>query len=128
MADSASYEIHVRQGDQFQFTITYKAGGAPVDLTGYTAAMVITWPQYQPKNRPLIPAGEIMLSIGALDSSGVISAGLLDTQTPDIPVSGSGRDGPQVTYQLRLTTSGGQNDTLLSGTVDVAPDLFEYVA
>jgi hypothetical protein len=117
----AEYEITIRQGDTFRLQLSYRSGGAPVDLTGYTAEMVISWPRWRSDTAPAVNEGEIMATMAALDSTGIIVATLDNEQTSAIPV------GPPVRYQLRVRVGDDPVNTILSGMADVKPDVFEYV-
>lgn len=118
----AEYRISIRQGDAFDFSATLKSGSSPVDLSGYTSEMVITWAA-----KPGLVAGEVNLSMDALGDDGVIGAHLTAEQTGAMPVGGRVVDGALIRYQLRIS-SGGDPQTILAGNVDVLPDLFELVS
>lgn len=123
MMDSASYDITVRQGDTFRFEATYQG----VNLTGYTAEMVISWGAYRSDEDPPVQAGEIMPTMAALGPDGKIVATMTNAQTSTIPVGGRGRAGPHITYQLRIRVANNPVTTLLSGSVDVRPNVFDLV-
>lgn len=122
----AEYVLKIRQGDTFQFEATYLSAGTPVNLTGWTAEMVITWPEYR-SARERIAEGEILCDMGALGTDGVITATLTAEETATIPVSGPVYDGPPVSCQLRIT-SGATVETLMASLVFVSPNLFDQVA
>lgn len=128
--EAGQYEIVVRQGDTFRFSVTYRPGGQPADLTGYTAELVISWPAWSALRADAAPvaAGEVLPTMAALDATGVIVATMTVEQTASIPVSGLRRQGPAVTYQLRIRIDDDPVTTLLSGPVDVRPDVFELVS
>lgn len=119
---SGSYEITIRQGDTFNFSVAYKSGGSPVDLTGYTAEMVVSWPIYRSGNALPVEAGEVMATMASLDATGRISASMTIEQTASIPTS------PLAIYQLRIRNSDNPVTTLLSGSARVLPDIFEFVS
>jgi len=119
--------LTLRRGDTFRFEATYKADDTPVDLTGYTAEMVISWPAYKSSVAPAVQAGEVACTMAALDSSGAIVGTLTIAQTALIPTSGPLYDGPTVLFQLRIRVSDNPVTTLLSGTVNVSPNVFDLV-
>lgn len=116
----AEYRISLRQGDQFNFQATYKAEGVVVDLTGYTAEMVITWPTFRDDRGVMVDAGEVNLTMDALGSDGVIGAHLTAEQTETLPA------GKSMRWQLRIT-SGGDPTTIIAGRAVAEPNLFDLV-
>lgn len=111
-----TYKIALRRGDCFDFSLTYKADGDLVDLTGYSAEMSIYWPR-QADGFVAAPEGNLVIAatITAL-------SGLMDFHVDEVTSV------PQVNraaYQVRLTDPDDHVTTILSGPVDILPDLFE---
>lgn len=119
--------LKTRQGDHFAFHATYESDGTPANLTGYTAELVLTWSAYQSATSTRTEAGEILCTMAALDTTGVISGYLTSAQTATLPVGGGSRSGPSISWQLRITAAG-ESETLASGAVSVEPDLFALVS
>lgn len=121
------YNVTLRQGDSFDFDITYKADGVAVDLTGYTAEMVISWPEYFPRDAAPVTAGELNCDMTITALTGRIQAHADAADTGTVPTSGPTYDGPEVLYQLRLRQGSEPKKTLISGRVQVLPNLFDLV-
>lgn len=127
MSNSDSYNIALRRGDKFDLSLTYKSDGSPVNLTGYSAEMVISWPAFRPTDAAPVDAGEINLTSSGGDititaADGLIAAHMDAPDTLDVPVGA-----PIVRYQLRIFTTTDDKQTLLAGEVSVLDDVFELV-
>jgi hypothetical protein len=124
-AEVTDLELH--QGDTFKFALYWEADGAVVNLTGYNADMVITWPDWFPANALPITAGEKNCTMTLTAATGKIEAHIDSTETGDIPLSGPYNDGPRVQYQLRVRQGAEAKKTLLVGNVNVFPNRFDLV-
>lgn len=126
-AQDETYRITYRRGDRFTFSLRYLADGTPVDLTGFEAEMIISWPQYRTGRNPVVEAGQILMSTTGGDitlggAQGTIEVAR-DAADPDPVPFGS----PYVGWQLRIYSTELDKETLLSGGVDVLNNLFEGV-
>lgn len=124
-AQDASYRINYRRGDRFTFSLRYLADGSPVDLTGYDAEMIISWPDFRNGRGPMIPEGSILMDsdggeITLGGAQGTIEVAR-DAVDPDPVPFGS----PYVAWQLRIFSTSLNKETLLSGEVYVLDNLFE---
>lgn len=125
----ASYEVEMTRGDCFDFEITYKANGAAVNLTGYSAEMAIAWvagfagqSRRGPVDTRQWRAGSATVAgTIATPTSGQIAFHMTASETAAMPPTSD------ATYQIRLTGAGGCITTILGGRVKVYRDLFEEV-
>lgn len=114
----ATYNLSCRRGDVFDLTVTYKAAGQPVDLTGYTAEMAIAWPHIHPRQGP----GRIVLTGAITPLTGAIAFHISDDQTAVIQAAADAQ------YQIRLkspTYPNGEKRTLLTGDFNFLPMQFK---
>jgi len=99
---STKYPIEVRQGDTFKLTVTYKSGGDPVDLTGYTYGFVV--------NGELFDDAPHVVPQSPLDE-GTIVLTLPADFTADLTGAGE--------YAFYVVSPDGDVTTLLNGVLDV---------
>lgn len=109
-------------------SLAYKAGGVVVDLTGYTAEMVIAWPATYTKAAGSIVAGGVVLTGAITALTGAIAfhmeanaAGGTPNTTDDIPKI------DDATYAVRLTAPNDCLTTILTGGIRIYPNQFESV-
>jgi hypothetical protein len=103
----------IEQGATFEEPIVWKSGGVPVDLTGYTAELLIRPKHGSPTllRRLATDNGEIVL--GTTD--GTITLLMSDEQTLLLTSWKKGE------YVLNLTAPGGATRRLLEGKIKVSP-------
>lgn len=99
-----------------------------VDLTGYTAEMVITWPATYNELAGRIVAGGVVLTGAITPLTGAIAfhmeanaAGGTPNTTDDIPKI------DDAVYAVRLTAPDDCVTTILTGSVRIHPNNFESV-
>ena len=109
------YNATIDQGATWSVTVLYKdSAGAPINLTGYTAAMQVRQ-NYSSAEADLTltsPANGIVIT--ALTGTVVITMSALQTGALD--------EGYYV-YDVELTSSGGLVDRLIQGQLTVAPEV-----
>ena len=109
-----SYNLIVNQGETFERTFTYKAGGNLVDLSTHTGRMQIR-NSYDSPN-PLIDltsgAGDI-----TLDATGKIVITIASSVTTALTAPDTG------VYDLEIVTSGGAVTRLVQGNVSITPEV-----
>lgn len=116
-------ELYLTAGDCFDLDITYRAAGVLVNLTGYTAAMAISWPAGFTGRRGAYdsvswPAGSVELP-GAIDAiAGRVAFHLESGDTAALPHFG------EALYQVRLKDPSGHVCTVLGGKVRMYRNLF----
>lgn len=124
MTQEPTYRITYRRGDMFRFSLTYLSDGSPVNLTGYNAEMIISWPRFRTDQAPPVAAGSIEMNTGNGQITLGGAAGTItverDAADPDPVPAGS----PYVAWQLRIYSTALDKETLLSGNVDVLDNLF----
>lgn len=108
---SNTYRFSVMQGDTLDIDVTYKPGGAPMNLTGCTAVMGFKTATGITKLES--PTG---LTLG---TDGTIKGRVDGSVTEDWP------KGRLVSYQLRLTDTLGVRRTILFGEVEVSPGVVD---
>lgn len=116
---SKGYPLKTVRGDTFQFGVVYKTDGQIVNLSGYTAQMVIAWarPSYSMAQPTVI--GNLVVDGVITPSQGKIDFTLTPAQSTSIPKDVSAY------YAVRLTSPGGIKLTLISGDFTVEQNLFE---
>ncbi len=124
MAVTAIYRPSLRRGDQFDMAITYLAEGSPVNLTGFSAEMIISWPAFRSAARRL-DAGTVLMTNGTGEITlggvlGTIDVHLDADKTDVVPFAG-----PQVKWQLRIFSTATNKETVLAGEVRVLDNLFD---
>lgn len=99
-----------------------------VDLTGYTAEMVIAWPSSYTKAAGSVIAGGVVLTGTITALSGLIefhieanAAGGTPNTTDDIPKIND------ATYAVRITDPDDCPRTILTGGIHIYPNQFESV-
>ena len=109
-----SYNLIVNQGETFQRTFTYKAGGNLVDLSTHSGRMQIRNTYDSPS--PLVDltsgAGDITLS-----ATGKIVITIASSVTTALTAPDTG------VYDLEIITSGGVVTRLVQGTVSITPEV-----
>lgn len=124
---TATYRPAFRRGDRFDFSIRYLADGTPVNLTGFSAEMIITWPAWRSSTR-IIDAGSVLMTTGTGEITlggalGTIDAHLDADETDAVPFAG-----PPVAWQMRIYSTALNKETVLSGELLVLNNLFEVSA
>ena len=109
-----SYNLIVNQGETFERTFTYKAGGNLVDLSTHTGRMQI-------RNSYDSPSPLIDLTSGAgditLDATGKIVITIASSVTTALTAPDTG------VYDLEIVTSGGVVTRLVQGNVSITPEV-----
>lgn len=119
---SASYNIKTTRGDTLNLTVVYKANGQVVDLTGYTAQMVIAW--VPPRGVQIIDgqrvtAGHTVINGTIVAAEGKMVFSLSAEDSLDLPKLSD------MMYQVRLTAGPGDSQTVLTGNISVDNNWFE---
>ena len=109
------YNATIDQGATWSVTVTYEdSAGAPINLTGYTAAMQIRQ-QYSSDVADLtLTTSNGGISITGL--TGTVVVNITDEQTGAL-------DEGYYVYDLELTSTGGQVTRLIQGQLTVAPEV-----
>lgn len=116
---SKGYPLKTVRGDSFQFGVVYKTDGQVVNLSGYTAQMVIAWAQASYNGVEPVITGNLVIDGVITPASGKIDFTLTPTQTTNIPKN------INAFYAVRLTSPGGIKLTLVSGDFTVEKNFFE---
>lgn len=111
---AGKYSFVMDQGSTWDTVLTWKIGGTPVNLTGYSARMqarstvdatstIFSWTD---------TGGQLVLG-GAL---GTVTFAVADTVTATYPAG-------TYVYDLELESGGGATTRLLSGTFTITPEV-----
>ena len=113
MANAHPYPIKIDQGATWTFSLTYKINGTPVNLTGWTASMMVrkNYTDASPVLTLTTENGGIALG----GSAGTIILTASSTLTSAMP-AGTG------VYDLELYT-GSETRKLLRGDVTIIPEV-----
>ncbi|MBB6299889.1 hypothetical protein [Rhizobium leucaenae] len=112
------YDTYLIKGDCFDFSLTYKAAGVVVDLTGYTAEMAIQYTYERGLGR--VKVTDVLVLAGTIvGADGTISFHATATQTDELPKVST------ADYQIRITDLDGCVTTILSGTMTIYKNQFE---
>ncbi len=118
MATRPRYDTYLTKGDCFDFSLTYRAAGVVVDLTGYTAEMAIQYTYERGLGR--VKVTDSLVLIGAIvGAEGKISFHATAAQTDALPKISTAE------YQIRITDLEGCKTTALSGTMAIYKNQFE---
>lgn len=113
---AAVWDIIIEQGATWRTTLTVKDHLlAPVDLTGYTAAMQVREP---------IESGTVLLSLTSSPAAGIALGGIAGTVV--LVVSDevtAALTWTHAVYDLELYAPGGDTTRLLKGEVQVDPEV-----
>ncbi len=118
MPNRPRYDTYLTRGDCFDFSMTYRAGGMLVDLTGYTAKMSIQYTYERGLGR--VKVTDYLLLDGTISlPDGKISFHATAAQTDAVSQVS------QSEYQIRITDPSGCVTTLLSGYMQIFKNNFE---
>lgn len=104
------------QGANFDYTLTWKTGGTPVNLTGYSARMQVR-DGYDGGSAIVSLTSGTGITLGG--TAGTIALALSATTTAAIDATPSG----QYVYDLELVSGAGYVTRLVEGTFIVEPEV-----
>ena len=108
MAAEPLYNFVVVRGNCLPISVTFRAAGVAVDLTGYLGARLTVRP---PEASPLVLDAPARLTLGGV--AGTITGELTAAESQALPI------GRVTKYELRLVEPDGCLKTILKGFVDV---------
>ena len=112
---AGKYDIVIEQGADFSYNVTWNdQTGAPVNLTGYSAAMMVrnSYNDASPILSLTSAGGQITLG----GAAGTIAISASNTLTAALPASNG-------FYDLELTSAGGTITRLMQGKVTITPQV-----
>lgn len=116
MQEPGYLDLNCYQGANFDYTLTWKSAGAPVNLTGYSARMQV---------RETYDAGSAVVNITLGTgitlggTAGTIGLALTATQTAVL----DGTPNKQYVYDLELQSGAGYVTRLVEGRFTVYPEV-----